>query len=193
MNSMGPNAGGTSRRRRSRTGSLILAAFLIVPLVELAIAIQVGRWIGVLPTILILLAEAVIGAWIVRREGAAAWRALVTSLESGRAPTRELADAALVLIGGTLLLTPGFLTDILGFVLIIPITRAPARRLLTTAVARSFARRIAVRTARYGGFPGGPFVEGQVVGEPGAPRVEVIDIRKAPDSKPDDGTGRSPR
>jgi UPF0716 protein FxsA len=148
MNSMGPNAGGTSRRRRSRTGSLILAAFLIVPLVELAIAIQVGRWIGVLPTILILLAEAVIGAWIVRREGAAAWRALVTSLESGRAPTRELADAALVLIGGTLLLTPGFLTDLLGFVLIIPITRAPARRLLTTAVADPELRRLPGRPVR---------------------------------------------
>ncbi len=152
----------SGRRRRPRIGALVLAAFLVVPIVELAIAIQVGRWIGAVPTIVLLVAESALGAWIVRREGAAAWRALGDSLQSGRPPTRELADAALVLVGGTLLLTPGFLTDILGFALILPITRPPARRLLTRWLVRSFTRRVAVHTATY---PGG-VVRGEVVQGP---------------------------
>lgn len=163
-------------RRRPRTGALVLAAFLVVPIVELAIAVQVGRWIGVGPTILLLVFESALGAWIVRREGAAAWRALNVSLQSGRPPTRELADAALVLIGGTLLLTPGFLTDIVGFALMFPVTRAPARRLLTRWLARSVARRMTARTMTFGG--------GVVPGEV---------IREAADDGDDERKGRPPR
>src|SRR5688500_14258051 len=139
------------RRRRPRTGAVILALFLVVPIVELAIAIQVGRWIGALPTIVLLIAESMLGAWIVRREGAAAWRALTESAQSGRPPTRELADAVLVLVGGTLLLTPGFLTDIVGFLFVIPATR----RLVRGPVSRWLGRAVARRVVAGGG---GPFV-----------------------------------
>ena len=166
------------RRRRPRVGAVILALFLVVPLVELAIAIQVGRWIGAVPTILLLLFESFLGAWIVRREGVAAWRALVTSAESGRPPTRELADAVLVLIGGTLLLTPGFLTDIAGFVFVIPVTRALVRRPVMAWLGRAVTRRIVTFGA---GFPPAgaayrPGTQDVVAGE--VVEVEVQDLPK---------------
>jgi UPF0716 protein FxsA len=183
-------------------GAVILALFLVVPLVELAIAIQVGRWIGAVPTILLLLFESFLGAWIVRREGGAAWRALVASAESGRPPTRELADAVLVLIGGTLLLTPGFLTDVAGFVFVIPVTRALVRRPVMGWLGRAVARRVVT----FGGFgPAGAFPRGAAY-PPGFSRgaggadvvpgevvdVEVTDLPREGEG-PGNGTGRSPR
>jgi len=111
-------------------------AFVVVPLLEIAIVIRVGQVIGGWPTVLLLLAESLLGAVIVRREGARSWAALRSTFRSGRLPTRELADGALVLVGGTLLLTPGFLTDIAGFFLVLPITRPLARRWLLTLVER---------------------------------------------------------
>ena len=74
------------------------------------------------------------GSWLIRREGGRAWQSLTTSLQSGRMPARELADAALILVGGTLMLTPGFVTDVLGLLVILPFTRPVARRLLTRVV-----------------------------------------------------------
>lgn len=157
---LGASRPGTRNRRRKGLGAWILAAFLLVPLVELAIAIQVGRWIGVVPTILLLLVESMLGAWIVRREGASAWRALVAALESGRLPGRELSDAVLVLLGGALLLTPGFLTDVVGFAFVIPATRPPARKVLAAVVRRYAGRRFV--GARPGGPPG-VVITGQVI------------------------------
>jgi UPF0716 protein FxsA len=141
------------RRRAPTFGRILLALFLVVPLLELALAIQVGRWIGVLPTVLLLLFESFLGAWIVRREGVAAWRSLAASAESGKPPTGELADAVLVLIGGTLLLAPGFLTDIVGFVFVVPATR----RLVRKPVMRWLGGLLARRVVRLGGaaFPPG--------------------------------------
>jgi len=116
---------------------LILAAlFLIVPLLELYVIIRVGQWIGPLPTIGLLLLESAIGAWLIKREGARAWRTLQGAIGTGQLPGRELADAALILVGGTLLLTPGFITDIAGFFLILPPTRPIARRMLGWFVTR---------------------------------------------------------
>ena len=77
-----------------------------------------------------------LGTWLIRREGGRAWRALTEALQTGRMPARELADGALILIGGTLMLAPGFVTDAVGVLLILPITRPVARRLLTGVVAR---------------------------------------------------------
>jgi UPF0716 protein FxsA len=169
------------RRRRPRAGAVILALFLVVPLVELAIAIEVGRWIGAVPTILLLLFESFLGAWIVRREGGAAWRALVASAESGKPPTRELADAVLVLIGGTLLLTPGFLTDIAGFVFVIPVTRALVRRPVMRWLGRVVARRFVTFGAfpPGAGFPPGAFPPPGDARRPGGPDVvegEVVEV-----------------
>ncbi|WP_214414645.1 FxsA family protein [Sphaerisporangium fuscum] len=106
---------------------LLFIAFLIVPVAEIWFLIQVGEVIGGWQTVGLLILDSLLGAWLVRREGRRAWRALREALDSGRMPDRELADGALVVAGGTLLLTPGFLTDIAGFFLILPFTRPIAR------------------------------------------------------------------
>ena len=144
---------------------LLVAVFVGVPLLEIFVLIQVGQVIGPWWTILLLVADSVLGAWLVRREGARAWRALTTALQSGRMPARELVDGALILVGGTLMLTPGFVTDIFGFLAILPFTRPAARRLLTGVVSRRLLA--ATRNARRPG-PGsdGSVVRGEVVDEP---------------------------
>lgn len=149
-----------SGRRRGVLGWALLAAFVVVPLVEIYVLIQVGQAIGPWWTILILIADSILGTWLVRREGARAWRALRSALGSGRMPARELADGALILIGGTLMLTPGFVTDVLGILLIVPFTRPVARRLLTTVVAR---RLVVVPPAGRGSGTDAKVVPGEVV------------------------------
>jgi UPF0716 protein FxsA len=114
----------------------LVVAFVVVPLAEIYLIIQVGQAIGAWWTVALLLLDSLLGAWLVRAEGRRAWAALQQALRSGRMPSRELADAALILVGGTLLLTPGFLTDAVGFFLLLPFTRPLARRLLAW-----FARR----------------------------------------------------
>lgn len=125
-----------ARRRRRPWLTVTFVMLLVVPVVEIAAIIAVGKAIGGWQTLMLLLLESALGAWLVRREGARAWAALRTALATGRMPSRQLADAALVLVGGTLLLTPGFVTDIAGFFFILPFTRPIARRLLEAAVAR---------------------------------------------------------
>jgi UPF0716 protein FxsA len=114
----------------------VFVLLLVVPVLEIATIIAVGKVIGGWQTLVLLLAESALGAWLVRREGAKAWAALRGALRTGQMPSRELADAALILVGGTLLLTPGFLTDIAGFFFILPVTRPVARRVLEAVVAR---------------------------------------------------------
>ena len=138
----------------------LFAAFIVVPLIEIWVLIQVGQVIGPWWTILLLILDSLFGTWLIRREGARAWQALRVALESGRMPARELADGALILVGGTLMLTPGFVTDAFGILLILPFTRPVARRLLTQVVTR---RLLAGQTTRPGPGPGGPVVRGEVV------------------------------
>lgn len=114
----------------------LLIAFLLVPLAEIYVILQVGHVLGFGLTLGILLTGSVLGAALVKREGLRAWRTLRAALGAGRIPGREMADAALVLVGGALLLTPGFLTDALGFLLVLPLTRPLARRLLLWAALR---------------------------------------------------------
>ncbi len=121
---------------------LLFAAFLVVPLVEIYLIVQIGQQIGPAPTVLLLLADSLLGAWLVKREGTRTWRALRSRLGSTRLPGDELADGALVLIGGTLLLTPGFVTDVAGFLLILPFTRPFARRLLLRTAMRQAVRSV---------------------------------------------------
>ncbi|MFF0343066.1 FxsA family protein [Kribbella sp. NPDC004875] len=115
---------------------LIGLAVLAVPIVEIYVIIQVGQAIGGWPTVGLLILESFLGAWLVKREGRRAWNALQTSLQSGKLPGRELTDSALILIGGTLLLVPGFITDLFGVFFILPFTRPLARRGLTRFVNR---------------------------------------------------------
>jgi UPF0716 protein FxsA len=129
------------RRRRPRWVWLVFVALLVVPICEIAVIIAVGKAIGGWQTVALLLFESALGAYLVKREGRRSWQALREALNTGRMPGREIADAALVLIGGTLLLTPGFLTDIVGFFFILPITRPITRRWLQGAVERRLAER----------------------------------------------------
>ena len=149
-----------SRRRTVRL--VLVALFIGMPLLEIFVLIQVGQVIGPWWTILLLILGSVVGSWLIRREGGRAWRALTTALNSGRMPARELADGALILIGGTLMLSPGFVTDAMGMVLILPLTRPLARRLLTQVITR---RLLAgnVPGNRRGPGSGGPVVRGEVV------------------------------
>jgi UPF0716 protein FxsA len=135
---------------------LLFLSFLIMPVLEIYLIIQVGGLIGGWQTAALLLFESLLGAWIVRREGRRAWRGLSATFGRGAMPDRELADAALVLIGGALLLTPGFLTDVLGFLFVLPVTRPLVRR----ALLRYAARRVSLAERRMAasfppGFPPG--------------------------------------
>jgi UPF0716 protein FxsA len=153
---MAPAIGRTpaARRRRPRWLAIVFVALLVVPVLEIATIIAVGKVIGGWQTLALLLAESVLGAWLVRREGSKAWAALRGALSSGQMPSRQLADAALVLVGGTLLLTPGFLTDVAGFFFIVPLTRPIARRMLEAMVARRLLG--GVFGGRGSGGPSGP-------------------------------------
>jgi UPF0716 protein FxsA len=118
--------------------ALLVILFIVVPIVELYVIIQVGEAIGVLPTIALLLADAVLGWLLLRHQGRGAWRRFNEALAQRRFPAREVADGVMIAVGGTLLLTPGFVTDIFGFLLLIPPTRAIARRLLGAYFGRRF-------------------------------------------------------
>ena len=120
---------------------ILAIAFILVPLAELAVIIAVGDFLGLLPTLALLLVVSVVGAWLAKREGLAAWRRFQLALSDGRVPTVEVADGAMILLAGALLLTPGFLSDVVGILLLLPPTRAMARRLAPRLAARRLRRR----------------------------------------------------
>ena len=166
------------RLRRGWPLALLVALLVVVPLFEVYLLVQVGQRIGVWPTLAILVAEAVLGGWLVRREGGRAWTALTEAFARGRVPTGELADAALILVGGLFLLLPGFATDLIGLFFLLPVTRPLARKAVGFFVARRLSRR---------GFPPGPargpgtVIEGEVVpGSPGGPDVITGEVDAGP-------------
>jgi len=130
----------TGRPRRSALLPLLIVVLVALPILEVWLLIQVGRQIGALPTLAILIVEAIFGAWLMRREGDRAWRELNDAFAHGRVPAGELADAALVLVGGVLLMLPGFATDLIGLLFLLPFTRPWARRLLGYVAARRVSR-----------------------------------------------------
>jgi UPF0716 protein FxsA len=109
---------------------VLVFVFIVVPILELYVLIQIGQAIGILPTIALLILDSVLGAALMRSQGRAAWMRFNRALAEGRIPAREVIDGVLVIFGGALLLTPGFLSDILGLILLLPPTRAVVRRLL---------------------------------------------------------------
>jgi len=113
---------------------VLFVLFIVVPIVELAVLIQVGQVIGPWWTIAVLVLVSAVGAWLVKREGLKAWRRFRTALDEARLPTREVVDGALLLFAGALLLTPGFLTDILGLLLAVPPTRAVINRVIRSRI-----------------------------------------------------------
>jgi UPF0716 protein FxsA len=118
----------------------LLAFFIVVPLAELYVILKVGDAIGVLWTVVLLLADSVLGTMLFRSQGRTVWRRFNETMSAGRVPHRELIDGVLIIFGGAFLITPGFLTDIFGLLLLLPPTRSVIRRL----VARRLGRRVVV-------------------------------------------------
>ena len=109
--------------------------FVVTQIAEIWLLIQVGHAIGGWQTLALLVLDSLLGAALLRHEGRRAWRAFRLALSERRLPAREVADGAMVLVGGTLLLTPGFLSDLVGVLFLLPPTRALLRPVLTRAVA----------------------------------------------------------
>lgn len=115
---------------------VLVVLFLLVPLAELYVIIQVGQAFGALNTIALLILISAIGAWLVKREGMSVWRRFQRQIESGAVPGKEIADGVMVLFAGALLISPGFLSDILGIALLLPPVRAALRGVLMRQAAR---------------------------------------------------------
>ncbi|MGO4598351.1 FxsA family protein [Terrabacter sp. 2RAF25] len=147
------SAPGAPRARKVRLTRLALVALMVLPIIEIVVVVAVGQAIGGWPTFLLLVATSLLGAWLIRREGAKAWRALEQAVRSGRMPAREIADGVVVLVGGSLLLAPGFVSDVLGLLLVLPFTRPVARSMLAAVISR----RMIAQTERFTG----PTVTGQ--------------------------------
>ncbi|HLM49263.1 MAG TPA: FxsA family protein [Solirubrobacteraceae bacterium] len=165
--------------RRSLFPFALFVIFVVVPIAELAVIIWTGTQIGVAPTIAILILDSILGAWLLRTQGRGAWRRFNDALAAGRPPAREVLDGGLIIFGAAFLLTPGFLTDIVGILLLVPPTRAVFRRLLVRRFSRRFLAGLSARTFGGGlrgggrgprpGGPGGGFGGGPGRG-PSAPR-----------------------
>ena len=119
---------------------LLVLLFILVPIAELYVIIKVGEAIGLLPTVVLLIADALLGSMLLRHQGRAAWVQFNRALAENRLPHKEVFDGILVILGGALLLTPGFITDIFGLILLIPPTRAIVRGI----TSRIFRRRMAM-------------------------------------------------
>jgi UPF0716 protein FxsA len=118
----------------------LVAGFVLVSILEVWLLTVVGGAIGIVPTLLILVAEAVVGAVLTRREGRKSWAALVAAYQDGRVPTGQLADAVLVLVGGVMLILPGFFTDVVGLAFLLPPTRPLVRKALGWMVATQVSK-----------------------------------------------------
>jgi UPF0716 protein FxsA len=158
----------------------IVVALIVASLVEIVVIVQIGQLLGAPATLLLLLASAVLGGWLLRREGAKTWRAFTAALTERRPPAVEVVDGVLVLIGGLLMVLPGFVSDVVGLLLVLP----PTRRLVRGVVLLRLASRLPagvlgplrVRSRRAPGAPAGErrpaeqptpqVLEGQIVEEP---------------------------
>lgn len=162
---------------------VMLIGFIAIPLIEVFLLIQVGRTIGVLPTIASVLVIAGLGTWLAKHEGGKAWRGLNKAMASGQLPQGELADAALVLVGAVLLIFPGFFTDLIGLFFLVPFTRPIAKKLFDLVLG--------ARLKRMGVDPsmlrrGGPQGYGAGYGNSDTIPGETID----PEPEPRDRPGR---
>ena len=156
----------------------LLFAFIAVPLVEIGLFIQVGGAIGLWPTLLIVLLTAFLGSWLVRSQGARELANLRGSFNELRDPTEPLANGAMILFAGALLLTPGFFTDIVGFSLLIPQVRAAAFKFIKSKV-------------NVQGFQMGGAANNQPSQQPHGPQDRVIDV-DFEDITENDDTPRGP-
>ena len=109
---------------------LLFLIFIVLPIAELYVIFKVGDSIGWAPTLAILIADSLLGAWLLRSQGRTVWQRFQTTMQAGRIPHREVLDGVLVIFGGAFLITPGFITDLIGITLLLPPTRSVFRRFL---------------------------------------------------------------
>ena len=125
----------------------LVAVFILLPLAELYVILEVvGPWLDWYGTVALLVADSILGSLLLRAQGRSVWRRFNTVLAEGKMPHREVIDGVLIVFGGAFLITPGFITDILGLVLLIPPTRAVVRRIVT----RRLGNRLMVGVAERG-------------------------------------------
>ena len=135
---------------------LLLLIFIVLPIAELYVIIQVGGAIGVVPTLAILLLDGVIGAALARSQGRAAWQRFNEATAAGKVPAKEVFDGVCIIVGGAFLLAPGFITDAIGISLLAPPSRALYRRLLMSGARRvGPTRPVMFFYDRRGSVPGG--------------------------------------
>jgi UPF0716 protein FxsA len=127
---------------------ILAIVLLAIPIAELWVIVQVAQGIGILNTLGLLILISFAGAWLLKQQGLATWARLQSALAAGQMPTREVVDGALILLGGALLLTPGFLSDCIGLVLLLPPTRTAVKRLFRPLLARWATRRFVPPGAR---------------------------------------------
>jgi UPF0716 protein FxsA len=126
----------------------LVLLFIVVPIAEIYVIVKVGEAIGILPTLAILIADALLGSLLLRHQGRSAWRRFNAAIAEGRFPGREAADGVMIAVGGTLLLTPGFITDVFGLLLLLP----PTRALVRAGLFRYLRRRAVVVGGPAGGY-----------------------------------------
>src|SRR5215208_2452125 len=131
-------------------GFVLLLLFLALPIAEIYVIIQVGQAIGIVPTLFLLILDGFAGAALARWQGRTAWERFNRALTDGRVPAKETFDGAMIILGGALLLAPGFITDVIGFALLIPPTRALCRGI----VVRVARRRVTFSGTVFGPPPG---------------------------------------
>lgn len=154
-------------------GLLLLAAFILVPLVEIAVFIEVGGLIGLWPTLALIVLTAVLGSWQLRAQGLATLNQARRQMEQGIMPARALFDGLCLLVAGALLLTPGFVTDTVGALLFVP----PLRDALRRAIGRRLTEHAETRVYRNGRevYRGKGVIDGE---------YEDVNDRDGPDDEP---------
>jgi UPF0716 protein FxsA len=120
---------------------LVVAVAVALPIAEVMVLLATGRLIGAWPTLGLMIATSLLGAWLAQREGRRAWSAMRRAFAENRMPTGELADAVLIMVGGLFLMLPGFISDVIGLICLLPFTRPLGRRVLSWLVERAATRR----------------------------------------------------
>ena len=158
---------------------VIALLFLVVPIVELVVIVYAAQTIGTPQTLLLLLVVSIVGAWLVKVEGIGVWRRFITTASRGEMPHREIVDGVLILAAGAFMLTPGFVTDVVGLLFLAPPSRAVIRALVLKRLTAG------VTTTTIGGFAGG-FGAGAGSGDSGVWDTTGYEADADASDRPDD-------
>ena len=159
---------------------LLLLLFLAVPLAEILVIVEVAQKTGILETVSLLLIVSILGAWLVKSEGMGVIRKIQFQLVEGKIPSKELLDGGLILIAGVLMLTPGFITDAFGLLLLFPLTHPIIRRLFFKRIINQPFGSSGPKTDQSTtGFRNGSFMHIQ------DRDIEIVDLRREDDIPPD--------